>query len=261
MKEFGLIGLAIVHGFFAAWLAIWMLFYPREAKFIWGRKLPFTPGLIPSSRGAFEEVLAEAIASQILQPETLFESAKKQGITQTVRQALPQHLELLMNDEDFPTKISEGVASAIRDHLRSKRGLEQELDGSALVPYSKKSIFSLSRIMDRLWSSIDEGIDRVCGSQQFRDTVRQSVKRTATELDDDSSALSGKVDGLVEEIIGIGVHSLDLKALILERLLSLSNEEIENLVFMAAGKQLRSIKSVAAILGIFFGLLSVLIFG
>ena len=39
-----LIGAVI--GYITNWLAIKMLFRPREAKYIFGMKLPFTPGLM-----------------------------------------------------------------------------------------------------------------------------------------------------------------------------------------------------------------------
>ncbi len=43
-----LIGAVI--GYITNWLAIKMLFRPREAKYIFGMKLPFTPGLIPKEK-------------------------------------------------------------------------------------------------------------------------------------------------------------------------------------------------------------------
>ena len=43
-----LIGMII--GYFTNWLAVKMLFRPRRAKYIAGRRLPFTPGVIPRGK-------------------------------------------------------------------------------------------------------------------------------------------------------------------------------------------------------------------
>lgn len=34
-------------GYFTNWLAIKMMFRPHKAKYIFGMKIPFTPGLMP----------------------------------------------------------------------------------------------------------------------------------------------------------------------------------------------------------------------
>ena len=70
-----------------------------------------------------------------------------------------------------------------------------------------------------------------------------------------------KVEDLSGKILGRGIAALDLKNVIKERLASFTNEELENLVQKTAGGQLQSIKNVAAVIGVLFGLISLVLFG
>ena len=38
-------------GYITNWLAVKMLFRPREAKYLFGHRIPFTPGVIPKGPG------------------------------------------------------------------------------------------------------------------------------------------------------------------------------------------------------------------
>ena len=56
------------------WLAIKMLFRPHKAKYIFGIRIPFTPGLIPKERARLTERIAESISTRLLTPDVLAQS-------------------------------------------------------------------------------------------------------------------------------------------------------------------------------------------
>ena len=47
-------------------VAIWMLFHPFEEKRIWGKKIPFTPGLIPARIERLAREVSVAIRDHFL---------------------------------------------------------------------------------------------------------------------------------------------------------------------------------------------------
>lgn len=51
-------------------VAIKMLFRPHEAKYLWGKRLPFTPGLIPRRRDELAKQLGKTVVKYLLTPET-----------------------------------------------------------------------------------------------------------------------------------------------------------------------------------------------
>ena len=64
-----LIGMII--GYFTNWLAVKMLFRPRRAKYIAGRRLPFTPGVIPRGKERIAESMRDIIKDQLLTEEAV----------------------------------------------------------------------------------------------------------------------------------------------------------------------------------------------
>lgn len=58
-------------GYFTNWLAIKMMFRPHQPKYIFGMKLPFTPGLIPKERGRIAEAVATSISENLMNKEVL----------------------------------------------------------------------------------------------------------------------------------------------------------------------------------------------
>ena len=52
-------------------IAIRMMFRPHQAKFIFGVKIPFTPGLIPKERGRIAEAVGGAISENLMNKEVL----------------------------------------------------------------------------------------------------------------------------------------------------------------------------------------------
>lgn len=58
-------------GYSTNWLAIKMLFWPLEEKRLFGRRVPFTPGLIPKKRARLAAALGAAVANHLVTPATL----------------------------------------------------------------------------------------------------------------------------------------------------------------------------------------------
>ena len=58
-------------GYFTNWLAIKMMFRPHQPKYLFGVKLPFTPGLIPKERGRIAEAVGNSISENLMNKEVL----------------------------------------------------------------------------------------------------------------------------------------------------------------------------------------------
>lgn len=58
-------------GYFTNWLAIKMMFRPHQSKYLFGMKIPFTPGLIPKERGRIAEAVGISISENLMNKEVL----------------------------------------------------------------------------------------------------------------------------------------------------------------------------------------------
>jgi uncharacterized membrane protein YheB (UPF0754 family) len=68
-----LVGAAI--GYSTNWLALKMLFRPRNAVFFFGRRLPFTPGLMVRRKGEFARSIARTAEHQFADPRHMVKVA------------------------------------------------------------------------------------------------------------------------------------------------------------------------------------------
>ena len=82
----------LIIGAFTNWLAIKMMFRPHQPKYIFGVKMPFTPGLIPKERGRLAEAVGSSISENLMNREVL---------------------EKNLLSEDMLTKIEEGYDTFI----------------------------------------------------------------------------------------------------------------------------------------------------
>nr|WP_174763985.1 MULTISPECIES: DUF445 family protein [unclassified Anabaena] len=69
--------LGAVIGYYTNDIAIKMLFRPYRAVYIFGKKLPFTPGLIPSNQERLGQNIANAIMKSLLTPQELQNLARR----------------------------------------------------------------------------------------------------------------------------------------------------------------------------------------
>lgn len=58
-------------GYITNWIAIKMLFRPHRAHYLFGKQLPFTPGIIPKEKGRIAASIGEAISQNLMNEEVL----------------------------------------------------------------------------------------------------------------------------------------------------------------------------------------------
>ncbi|MEL6130362.1 MAG: DUF445 family protein [Cyanobacteria bacterium J06628_4] len=83
-------------GYFTNDLAIKMLFRPYRPLHLFGRQLPFTPGLIPSNQSRLAKRIADTIMGSLLTPEELQRLAKRLLKTERMQAAIRWLLDLAL---------------------------------------------------------------------------------------------------------------------------------------------------------------------
>ncbi|MEM8603155.1 MAG: DUF445 family protein [Cyanobacteria bacterium P01_H01_bin.121] len=108
-----------VIGYFTNDLAIRMLFRPYRAIYLGGRKLPFTPGLIPSNQDRLARKISDAILGSLLTPSELQKLTRKLLETDRVQATILWLLQLALDQlqQDKNQKTAKILASILRDLL------------------------------------------------------------------------------------------------------------------------------------------------
>ncbi|MBC6474660.1 MAG: DUF445 family protein, partial [Hormoscilla sp. GM102CHS1] len=137
-----------VIGYFTNDLAIKMLFRPYRPIKIGGRKLPFTPGLIPNNQARLALRVADIIMGSLLTPEELQNLAKRLLQTERTQAAILWLLKLALDQiqSDKEQKTANILAGILRDLL-----------GKSLPRLMKV----LARREDFLYSQLNKIFDQV----------------------------------------------------------------------------------------------------
>jgi uncharacterized membrane protein YheB (UPF0754 family) len=106
-------------GYFTNDIAIRMLFRPYRAFYIGGRRVPFTPGLIPRSQERLAKRISDTIMGSLLTPDELQNLAKRLLQTERVQAALLWLLRLALEqmEGERGQKTAKLLANILHDLL------------------------------------------------------------------------------------------------------------------------------------------------
>lgn len=104
-------------GYFTNDIAIKMLFRPYKAIYIGKRKLPFTPGLIPSNQERLAQKVSDTIMGSLLTPSELQKLAQRLLATERMESAILWLLKLALDQvqEDREQKTAKVLANILHD--------------------------------------------------------------------------------------------------------------------------------------------------
>ncbi len=104
-------------GYFTNDIAIRMLFRPYTAKYFLGRKIPFTPGLIPRNQERLAKRISDTIMGSLLTPDELQKLARRLLQTERVQGALLWLLKLALDqvEADKQQKTAKILANVLQD--------------------------------------------------------------------------------------------------------------------------------------------------
>ncbi|MCE4957660.1 DUF445 family protein [Macrococcoides caseolyticum] len=129
----GLIGALI--GGFTNYIAIKMLFRPFEPKFLFGRQLPFTPGLIPKRRNELSIKMGEMVTQHLLTPEVFKEKLMTPQTEGFIKDFIVRQIQTLKEGEysihDFAERFDIDIATLGNEKLRQQ--LAHVIDNTVLM--------------------------------------------------------------------------------------------------------------------------------
>ena len=144
-------------GYFTNDIAIKMLFRPYRAIYLGKRKLPFTPGLIPSNQERLAQKVSDTIMGSLLTPGELQKLAKRLLETERIQGAILWLLKLTLDQvkSDREQKTAKILGNILRDLF------------SQSLPRLLKV---LARKDDFLEAQINQIFDQILLNFQLKDT-------------------------------------------------------------------------------------------
>lgn len=274
-------------GYCTNYIAIKMLFRPRRALHIGGHRVPFTPGVIPKNQGRIAAAVGHAVSDTLLTQEDLAArltgGAAKEKLVASLRQTLTEDPTPLADrlPQAGRADLTEAVSQAVSGKIL--RGLKQ-VDMTRVVGEIAQTSFGDLMGNPMVAMFLGGGmIDSICQklSQALGDFVDQrgpdlvvplvqeelaglGAKPLGAGLMDlglSPAAFDAILDGVVDQALSAGLQpvlaSLDVQAVVEEKIKAMDARDLEDLVLSVMKNELQAVVNLGAVIGGLIGIVNI----
>lgn len=202
-----LIGAVI--GYITNWLAIKMLFRPREAKYIFGMKLPFTPGLIPKEKSRIANKVGETVGTHLLNSDSLSKALKDDKIKAKFNEVAKEKINQVINSN---STLEDSLKNTLGENYYAlKENMINNIAKTILESIkeeefkNKVKFYIVDSIKERLNKKPEKIIDFI-NSNKFKEVIINTLEEEKTRDIIGKALLKevktlGKEDLTIEEVI------------------------------------------------------------
>lgn len=274
-------------GYCTNYIAIKMLFRPRRELRVGGHRVPFTPGVIPKNQGRIAAAVGHAVSDTLLTQEDLAArltgGAAKEKLVASLRQTLTEDPTPLADrlPQAGRADLTEAVSQAVSGKIL--RGLKQ-VDMTRVVGEIAQTSFGDLMGNPMVAMFLGGGmIDSICQklSQALGDFVDQrgpdlvvplvqeelaglGAKPLGAGLMDlglSPAAFDAILEGVVDQALSAGLQpvlaSLDVQAVVEEKIKAMDARDLEDLVLSVMKNELQAVVNLGAVIGGLIGIVNI----
>lgn len=285
-----LIGAVI--GYFTNLIAVKMLFYPRKQIYIFGHKLPFTPGAIPKEKPRIAKAVGNVIENNLLTKQDIFDQLLSDKAEQKVADIVTEQLSDKLRDkiqslagttdEQYDrkkAKLSEFISWQIVNTLSESNISATMLDKAAEIIKQKTqgsmlAMFINDDTIKTITQPMSEQLDYMI-TQKGIDYIQPIVQQKLYELENNSGTELLQTLDISEDAVraaSISVYrqfissysstllnGINILSVVQNKIDNMSVDELEKLVLEVMKKELDTIVSLGALIGFIIGLINIII--
>src|SRR5437762_6850073 len=172
----GIIVIATVHGYGAAWLAIWMLFHPYRPKKIFGITI-WPQGMIPRHRARLAQSIGNAVGNELVSQQTVFDALFETGFFENKVEGFVNSYTTELLSTAYPSLIEALPRGARAPVLDTIAALQYRLaEHIATVLKSEQTAAAIETFVDR---QVDKLLERRLNETISEDTFAQILQFAA----------------------------------------------------------------------------------
>jgi len=240
-------------GFGTNWLAITMLFRPREERPLVGQ------GLVPSQRERVAFRLAQAVSDELINERIIMEKIRESGLAAQYRDLVVAVAGDVVTDDAVRAELKGLLRQVLRDVLSTPavqnriadftaEQLEQNTDGLPGVAFRTYRLFGEEDFQQRLRAATRRLPESV---GPLLDELDPVLDRLPAQLDRHGDAIEEVLTALLLRI----VDTLDVERIVFENVRAYDEQQLEMLLRRTTNEQLNYIKYLGAVLGVVGGLI------
>ena len=283
-----LIGAVI--GYCTNYIAVKMLFRPRNEIKVLGHTLPFTPGAIPKNKPRLAKAIGEVVETTFFGEETisaqfLSGEAEDNAVAQMVRgmdrPLSDLGISVLGSEEKYEKgldRLSEILSQQLLQSLRSGETIRMVSDtvidklvdqfrGGMLGMFITDSFVESAKqmveagIQGEIEDKGEEFLNRMVRSQMdtwSRDTLSEIAFEAGYSDERVERILRKAYRGAVKSAVPALIDRINVSGMIEEKVNDMSNEQLEELVLSVMKRELNLIVNLGALIGLILGCLNLL---
>ena len=271
-------------GYFTNFLAVKMLFHPRTEKKLFGRTLPFTPGVIPKNKPRLAHAIGQAVANVLLTKEDiaglLTDDTLNQASTALVAGSgvfstgTVEDLARRAGIEDLNTqRVEDLLTDQILESLQS-------MDFGGTVEQKARELLAAKPMLaflplDSILASVTEKVNDFVASEECRAKIAVTVHEKAEQvlhaptgellssMNLSETAVEGFLSATMRKLADSGLEPLmeriNIAGIIEEKINAMDVADFEDLVMSVMKNELNAIVNLGFFIGLIIGIVNIFI--
>lgn len=241
-------------GYFTNYVAIKMLFHPREKRPIWGH------GLIPSQKYKIAQRIAEAIHEFVVNESIIKKKLKESQISQKITERLTNGTQQLLNDKEFLKELSKYAENTLEQYLQQPEvktkiisNLDQKLKENFSKGFSKILLKSYTAINSTEYQAkLNKTVDEIPAAvAALIENPEPYIIDIFKQLTEQQANIATKIDTLLIAVL----DNLKIQDWLKKQLMEFDEARLELMIEQATSEQLQYIQYLGGVLGILGGLI------
>lgn len=282
------IALCAAIGYGTNYIAIKMLFRPRKEIRIGSCRVPFTPGVIPRNKPRIAAAVGKAVSENLLTREDmtdrLTQAGFKEKLTDSIQDALteqtaPLSALLPCQEEELTQEISQVIGGKILDGLKKvdMNALVTEVAQTSfgdLLGNPMIAMFLGGGMLDNICQKLSAGVSSYLEEKgpeiialMVKEELDRMLDKSIRENLDDLGIPEEVLRNLLETVVGHVLEnniqsvlgSLDVKAVVEDKINDMDVRELEDLVLSVMKNELQAIVNLGAVIGAVIGVVNIFI--
>lgn len=233
-------------GYITNYIAIKMLFRPLEAKYIFGIKVPFTPGIIPRRKYELADALGKAVFKRFFGWDDLAAVLLSDAFADKISEGI----EDCINKTD-PKELLERVPFDARARIRNV--LSEQVRHSMVV----NGYAGLAKIASETAGDMIDNMAQKITREEFSEMVSGITAMDKVEL---RPYIKNIYKGFMEKYVRDAVESVDMIGMVSDKLKTMDPGDIEVLALDIVDRELKMVVRFGAVLGALIGAVNSLIY-